>query len=218
MPMNKRLLLCAALCGALVACGSPEPVAYSGIASSSRMAANTQDDSRRVPYRYSTPVDWQTYGKVIVEPVAIYRGKDNQFGDMDDADKAALANYMYIQFAEKLRNRFALATEPAPDTLRVKLTLTGAATNTPVLATLSRFDLAGGLYNSVQAVRGGEGTLTGSVTYVAEIYDASTNRLLNAFVTKQYPSPLNIGASMGSLAAAKVGIEKGGDALVASLK
>jgi hypothetical protein len=217
MLLNKRLL-CVALCAALAACGSPEPVAYSGIASSSQMAANSQDDSRHIPYRYSTPVDWQTYGKVIVDPVAIYRGPDNQFGDMSQEDKAALANYMYIQFAEKLRDRFALATDPAPNTLRVKLTLTGAATNTPVLATLSRFDLAGGLYNSVQAVRGGEGMLTGSVIYAAEIYDASTGRLLSAFVTKQYPSPLNIGASMGSLAAAKVGIEKGGDALVASLK
>jgi hypothetical protein len=217
MVMNKRLL-CVALCAALAACGSPEPVAYSGIASSSQMAANSQDDSRHIPYRYSAPVDWQTYSKVIVEPVAIYRGSDNQFGDMSQDEKAVLANYMYIQFAEKLRSRFALATDPAPNTLRVKLTLTGAATNTPVLATLSRFDLAGGLYNGVQAVGGGEGTLTGSVTYVAEIYDSSTSRLLSAFVTKQYPNALNIGASMGSLAAAKVGIEKGGDALVASLK
>ena len=62
MQMSKRLL-CAALCAALVACGSPDPVAYSGIASSSQMAANAQDDSQRVPYRYSTPVDWQTYSK-----------------------------------------------------------------------------------------------------------------------------------------------------------
>ena len=60
--------------------------------------------------------------------------------------------------------------------------------------------------------------LTGSVIYVTEVYDASTDRLLSAFVTKQYPNALNIGASMGSLAAAKVGIEKGGDRLVAYLK
>src|SRR5260370_37990555 len=99
---------------------------------------------------------------------------------MSQGDKQALANYMYIQFAEKLRNRFALATDPASDTLRVKLTLTGAATNTPVLATLSRFDLAGGLYNGVQAVRGGDGMLAGSVRFGAAIYDASRARLLSA--------------------------------------
>src|SRR5258708_3527578 len=163
MQMSKRLL-CAALCAALVACGSPDPVAYSGIASSSQMAANAQDDSQRVPYRYSTTVDWQTYSKVIVDPVAIYRGSDNQFGDMSQGDKQALANYMYIQFAEKLRNRFALATDPASDTLRVKLTLTRAATNTPVLATLSRFDLSGGGYTGAHAGRGGEGLLSSSAT------------------------------------------------------
>src|SRR5258708_9562460 len=183
MLMNKRLL-CVALCAALAACGSPEPVAYSGIASSSQMTANSQDASQRITYRYSTPVDWRRYSKVIVDPVAIYRGSDNQFGDMSQGDKAALANYMYIQFAKKLRSRFALATDPAPDTLRVKLTLTGAATNTPVLATLSRFDLAGRVYNGVQAVRGCEGMLTGSGTYLTQIYGASTHPPLSAFVTK----------------------------------
>lgn len=54
--------------------------------------------------------------------------------------------------------------------------------------------------------------------YAVEIYDASNNRLLNAYVTKQYPSPWNLGASIGSLSAAKTGVEKGADALVAQLK
>jgi Protein of unknown function (DUF3313) len=213
-----KRLLAPALCAALVACGNAEPVAYSGIASSSQLAPNPQDDSGHVPYRYSAPVDWRAYNGAIVDPVAIYRGSDNQFGDMSEADKAKLANYMQIQFPEKLRSRFMLATEPGPNTLRLKLTLTGAATSTPVLSTLSRFDIAGGLYNGVQAVRGREGLLTGSVSYAVEIYDAQTDRLLGAFVTKQYPNALNIGASFGSLAAAKTGIDKGADALVASLK
>lgn len=100
----------------------------------------------------------------------------------------------------------------------MKLTLTGADTTTPVLGTLSRFDIAGGIYNGVQTVRGREGTFTGFVTYSVEIYDAASNRLLNAYVTKQYPSPWNIGASVGSLSAAKTGIDKGADALIAQLK
>src|SRR5882762_7501931 len=103
-----------------------------------------------------------------------------------------------------------LTADSAPTTLRLRLTLTGASTNTPVLGPLSRFDIAGGLYNSVQAVRGGEGTFTGSVIYAVEIYDAPTNRLLSAYVTKQYPGSLNIMASFGSLSAAETGIDKGG--------
>jgi hypothetical protein len=75
-----------------------------------------------------------------------------------------------------------------------------------------------GLYNGVQAVRGREGTFTGSVMYAVEIYDAPTNRLLSAFVAKQYPGAFNIGASIGSLAAAKAGIDKGAGALAEDLK
>lgn len=211
-------LVIAALCAALAGCASAEPVAYSGIASSSQLAPNPQDNSGRVPYRYSTAADWRIYNRIIIDPVVIYRGPDHQFGDMSEADKVELASYMQTQFAEKLRTRFTLASDPAPNTLRVRLTLTGAETNTPVLSTFTRVDIAGGLYNGVQAVRGREGALTGSVIYAVEIYEAQANRLVSAFVTKQYPGAMNIMASMGSLAASETGIEKGADALVAQLK
>jgi hypothetical protein len=217
-PLKTNRLVIAALCAALAGCASADPVAYSGIVSSSQLAPNPRDESGRVPYRYSTAVDWRTYDRIFIDPVVIYRAPDHQFEDMSEEDKADLASYMQARFAEKLRTRFTLASDPGPSTLRVRLTLTGASTNTPVLGTLSRFDIAGGLYNGVQAVRDREGTLTGSVIYAVEIYDAPTNRLLSAFVTKQYPGPYNILASMGSLAAAKTGIEKGADALVAQLR
>jgi hypothetical protein len=207
-----------ALCAALAACGSADPVAYSGIASSSQLAPNPKDDSGRVPYRYSTAVDWRSYDRIIIDPVVIYRGPDQQFDDMSEEDKAELARYMQAEFAEKLKTRFQLVSDPTPDTIRVRLTLTGASTNTPVLSTFTKVDLAGGLYNGVQAIRGGEGALSGAVIYAVEIYDAPTNRLLGAFVTKQYPGAMNILASMGSLAASKTGIDKGAEALVAQLR
>lgn len=67
----------------------------------------------------------------------------------------------------------------------------------------------------MQAARDKEGLLTGSVSYAVEIYDATDNRLLSAYVTKQYPNALNAGASFGALSASKVGIRKGADALLA---
>ncbi|HWT99240.1 MAG TPA: DUF3313 family protein, partial [Terriglobales bacterium] len=69
-----------------------------------------------------------------------------------------------------------------------------------------------------QSVRGGEGLMTGSVLYAVEIYDAETTRLLAAYVTKQYPNAYNVGATMGSLAAAKTGIDKGADALATEVR
>ncbi|MFP3185192.1 MAG: DUF3313 domain-containing protein [Paraburkholderia sp.] len=211
-------LVLAALCAALMGCASVTPVAYSGLASAPYLRPNSQDDSGRVPYRFAPQTEWQKYTKLIIDPVTIYQGADNQFGDMQDADKAALASYMQTEFAEKLRTRFEPATQAGAGTLRLKLILTGAKTSTPVLSTFSRFDIAGSLYNVTQTVRGKEGAFTGSVIYAVEIYDSSSNRMLSAYVTKQYPNPYNIGASFGSLSASKTGIEKGADALVAQFK
>ncbi|MBR0853387.1 DUF3313 domain-containing protein [Bradyrhizobium liaoningense] len=203
------------LCAAAAGCASVAPVPYSELASSAYMAPDKSDASGRVPYRYSTPVDWRAYDKAILDPVVVYRGRDHQFGDMSDKDKATLAVYMQNSFAERLRGRFALVRERGPNTLRIRLTLTGAVTNTPVLGTLSRFDLAGAVYNGVQAARDGEGTMTGSVVYGVEIFDATTSRLLSAYVTKQYPGAYDIKATAGALAAATAGLDKGADALMA---
>ncbi|MET3336249.1 DUF3313 domain-containing protein [Bradyrhizobium ottawaense] len=205
------------LCVAVAGCASIAPVPYSEMASSAYMAPDKSDVSGRVPYRYSTPVDWRTYSKVILDPVVVYRGRDHQFGDMSGKDKATLAAYMQNCFADRLRGRFVLVREPGPNTLRIRLTLTGAVANTPVLGTLSRFDLAGAVYNGVQAARDGEGTMTGSVVYGVEIFDATTSRLLSAYVTKQYPAAYDIKATAGALAAATAGLDKGADALMAQL-
>ncbi|MCP3372895.1 DUF3313 domain-containing protein [Bradyrhizobium cajani] len=205
------------LCAAAAGCASVAPVPYSELASSAYMTPDKSDASGRVPYRYSTPVDWRAYNKAILDPVVVYRGRDHQFGDMSDKDKATLAAYMQNSFAERLRGRFALVRERGPNTLRIRLTLTGAVTNTPVLGTLSRFDLAGAVYNGVQAARDGEGTMTGSVVYGVEIFDATTSRLLSAYVTKQYPGAYDIKATAGALAAATAGLDKGADALMAQL-
>ena len=202
----------------LTGCASVVPLPYSEVASSSMLAPNPSDTSGRIPYRYVTTVDWRAYTKAIVEPVVIYRGPDQQFGEMSEPDKASLASYMQTRFAQTLSRRFTPTNNRAPNTLRVRLTLTGAVANTPVLGTLSRFDMAGAVYNGVQAVRDGEGSMTGSVIYAVEIFDAATSRLLSAFVTKQYPNPYNIKASVEPLAAAEAGIDKGADTLIAQLK
>jgi hypothetical protein len=215
--MGRRLAVLT-LGAALTGCASVTPIAYSEVASSSYLAPNPSDPSGRIPYRYSTSVDWRAYNKIMIEPVVIYRGPDQQFGDMSEADKASLANYMRTRFAKELGNRFALASQRGPNTLRVRLTLTGAVVNTPVLGTLSRFDVAGLVYNGVQEVRDGEGSLTGSVVYAVEIFDAASSRLLGAFVSKQYPSPYNIKASVAPLAAAEAGIDKGAESLLAQLR
>lgn len=104
---------------------------------------------------------------------------------------------MRSQFTERLAERFGSRAPAGGDTLRIRLTLTGARANTAVLRTFTRFDLFGGPYNAVQAIRGKEGTMAGSMSFAVEIYDLSTNALLGAYVAKQFPNAWNLPAGMG---------------------
>jgi len=208
----------AVFCVALAACSTTQPLPYSGLASSSKMQANDHDRDGQVPYEYKSDTDWSRYAAFIVDPVVIYRGTDNQFEDISDQDKKYLAQYMQTQFTEKLATRLKNSRSPADNTLRIKLTLTGAKANTAFLSTVSRFDLVGGPYNAVQAARGKEGAMTGSVSFAVEIYDSSTNALLGAYVSKQYPNAWNLKAGMGAMSASEVGIQKGADQLITYLR
>ncbi|MEZ2127695.1 MULTISPECIES: DUF3313 domain-containing protein [unclassified Sinorhizobium] len=214
----KTGVLIASLCSTIAGCTTADPVAYAGLASATQLKPNTEDKSGRTPYRYNVPTDWKQYNKIIVEPVVLYRGADNQFVKMSETDKAALASYMQSQFTEILKQQFAIVSMPAPGTLRLRLTLAGGRTTTPVLGPFSHLDVAGGVYNTVQAVRGKEGTMTGSTSYAVEVYDAVSDHLLLAYVSKQYPNAVNIGASFGLMAAARVGVRKGAEDLLAQIR
>jgi hypothetical protein len=207
-----------ALCVALAACSTLQPVPYAGVASSSKLRMNQSDTAGRMPYEYKAEINWSKYAAVIIDPVVIYEGSDNQFEKVSAENKTHLAQYMQVEFADKLNKRFKNSVLPGDDTLRIKLTLTGAKTNTAVLNTALHFDLFGGPYNIVQAARDKEGMMMGSVSFAVEIYDSSTNALLGAYVAKQYPNAWNLKAGMGAMTAAEVGVQKGADQLLAYLK
>jgi hypothetical protein len=210
------LALCTGL--ALTACAGPQPAPYRDLATAPYLKPNPDDTTGKIPFAYSENTDWSKYRSILIEPVTIYDGPDEQFGKLPKQDRTALAQFMQTRFAQALAKRFTLVELPGSDTLRLKLVLTGASTTTPVLSTLSRFDMTGGIYNGVQAIRGQGGLLTGWVMYAAEIRDGSTGKLLEAFEAKQYPNAYNLPATFGSLAAARTGIDKGARMLTEQLQ
>jgi hypothetical protein len=212
------LLVAATAILVLSACAGVQPVPYSGISSSAQLRQNHDEDAAKVPYKYTAATVWSRYTQVLLDPVVVYQGSDNQFGDLKADDRALLADYMGKKFSEKLATRFQIAQQPSPNTLRIKLTLTGAEKTKLLVGQFMHFDLAGNLYNGVQSVRGGQGAFSGSVSYAVEVYDSSNGHLLKAYVSKQYPNAMNLVAAFGSLGAAKTGVDKGADALVAELR
>jgi hypothetical protein len=204
------------MCVALVGCATTQPVPYAGLQSSAQLQPNSHDTGN-TPFRLARSVEWSRYSKLMLDPVVVYVGTDQQFEDVSEPEKKELADYLRTQFSARLRSRFEMVGVPGPRTLQVRLTLTGAKTTTRGVSTLTRFDLAGGPYNAVQAARGKEGAFTGSVSYAVEIYDAATQEVLAAFVSKQYPNAWNLGATFSRLEAARVGIDKGAEELLGQL-
>lgn len=203
----------------LAGCAETPPVRYANIESSSQLTPNIDDKYIHISYRYAPSVDWSKYTNIIIDPVVIYQGGDHRFGDLLPEERKSLADYMYNKFSESLRPHFREVSTPIAGTIQLKLTLTGADTTTPFIGTITKLDpLIGGPYNIVQSIRGKEGLFNGSVDYVVELYDASNHSLLNAYVAKQYPNAMNIGASVGSLSAAEVGVDKGAEELADMLK
>jgi hypothetical protein len=220
MSNSSRDFLALVLCSAaLTGCTTTHPVNYQRLTSASQLAPNPDDEHGHVPFLYSVvDIDWHRYNGVILDPVVVYVGPDQQFGKTSDADKAVLAAYMQTRFAEALKSRFVLIDKAGPTTLRVHLTLTGIETPTPVVSTMLQAPIPGTVIGVVQTAFHKQAVLTGSVSYAVEIYDGATNQLLRAYVAKQYPLAANIFASFGTLQASRTGIRHGAKDLVAQLE
>jgi len=195
------------------------PVAYKELASSTELKANAQDKRGHLPYQYTAAdCDWSRYHSVLLDPVVIYRGADQQFGKLSENDKAELARYMQLQFTQALQSRYAIVAATSSSTLRIHVTLTGAETTVPILATVKQLMPLGALVNTVRSAVDKPSRSMGSISYAVEIYDGISNRLLRAYVSKQYPAAEDIPASVGALSASEIAIRKGAKSLLAELQ
>ena len=213
---NMLPLLCIAV---MAGCATTKPVQYQSLDSTAQLASNPQDSNGHVPFYYSAPDAQLTqYTQVMLDPVTIYNGEDQQFGSMSQADRQQLATSMQTQFSQALSKKYALVSAPSPNALRIHLTLTGASASTPVLGTVKQILPVGAVLGTLKSAADKPSRSLGSVTYAVEMYDSQSGRLLRAFVTKQYPAAENIPASLGALSAAETGIKKGAQALMTQLQ
>jgi hypothetical protein len=153
----------------------------------------------------------------MLDGVTVYGGDDQQFGNLSAADRQQLADYMRTQFSQAPGQKYGLTSVAGPDALRIHLTLTGASASVPVLSTVKQILPVGAVLGTLKSAADKPSRSLGSVTYAVEIYDSQSNRLLRAFVAKQYPAAENIPASLGALSAAETGINKGANTLLTQL-
>jgi hypothetical protein len=191
----------------------------SNLDSSAQLVPNAQNQGKHIPFYYSSPdAQLGRYNRVMLDTVTVYGGEDQQFGKLSAAERQQLADYMQMQFSQALGQKYVLTSAAGPDTLRIHLTLTGASASVPVLSTVKQIVPVGAVLGTLKSAADKPSRTLGEVTYAVEIYDSQSNRLLRAFVAKQYPAAENIPASLGALSAAETGIKKGAGALLTQLQ
>jgi hypothetical protein len=202
----------------LSGCAGHPSIPYQELATAHQLQTSDQVESGRTPLQYTPSIDWRIFKKIIVEPVIIYTGSDNNFGDQTIGEVMLLKKDLEVEARKALSSNYQVSTRPAGDpyTLRVRLTLTGAEKNVPLLTTFSRFDIGLGSYNAFNSMRDTRGTFSGSVYFAVEVFNES-DQLLMAYVTQQYPTVYNIAATKGSLTAAQAGIVRGAQVLATKL-
>lgn len=162
--------------------------------SASRMS---QDKPGAESWTYAQPTSVFTkYRTVIVDPTTVYQGPDAQFDGVDPADRQKYAGIVTNELRSEIAKSFPAPAKPQADTLRLRVTILGATKTKGGVATATRVTPIGFGLSALKSAMGKKGTLTGSLLYAVELYDARTNELLLAAVRRRTPDPLDVPATL----------------------
>lgn len=170
--------------------------APTSLKSSSKMV---QDEPGSESWTYAQPVSvFQKYRTVIVDDATVYQGPDAQFEGIDQADRAKYAALITQELRTEIAKTFPTPAKAQADTLRLHVTILGGQKTQGGLATATRVTPLGFAASALKSVTGKKGSLTGSVLYAVELYDARSNELLLAAVRRRTPDPLDIPATLST--------------------
>jgi hypothetical protein len=200
----KRLLLAAALAVAATGCSSPVLRKAEGLEVAGKLTPVPKGVS---VYQYvDQRFDFSPLRRVLLEPVVVYSAPDHGFGDIPQAEREALARFIDANAPRILGGgAVKLAQAPAPDVVRLRLTLVGMTRSRPVLQGVSYAIPVGAALNLAKGAAGGSGVFMGSVTLAGEFYDTSTGALTAGFLAQRSPNAVNLLAIAGESAAAEQG-------------
>ena len=159
----------------------------------------SQDKPGSESWTYAEPRSvFLKYKTVMVDPTVVYQGADAQFEGIDYADRAKFAAIITTALRSELAKVFPAPQVAQSDTLRLRVTLLGANKTRGGIATATRVTPLGFATSAVKSALGKKGTLTGSVLYAVELYDARSNKLLLAAVRRRTPDPLDVPATFST--------------------
>jgi hypothetical protein len=145
----------------------------------SRLSENPEDG---VDLRYiATGVDWESYDKVLLDPVQFWRSADVEAGLSPD-DAQALADYFYGVLRKSLSKDYAMVNAPESGTLRVSIAFIRLGERNVTLDTISTYWPIGRVLSEAAGGVTGKPSFVGEAAYEGKITDATSGELLGAAV------------------------------------
>lgn len=136
---------------------------------------------------YFTPdkTKFKAYTKVWLEPVQVWRGEQSDAKDLSKDDAHHLSQFLSSRLAEELRKDYAMVQAPGPDVMRLRVGITEAGKNTPVLDQLTAVHPGSLLLSKGKKALAGTESFVGKATIEAEVTDSQTGELLAAGVDRR---------------------------------
>lgn len=180
----------------------------------------SQDKAGSESWTYVNPsVNFTTYRKVIVEPTSVYTGPDAQFDHVSQEERDQYAAIMTGELQSEIAKAFPPPSgPPTANTLRLNVVLLGAQKTVGGVATATRATPIGLGLNVFKSLTGKKGTLTGSLLFAVEGYNAKSGELLFTAVRRRTPDPLDIPATLSTTDTVKAVARDFADAAVLKLQ
>ena len=192
--LYRHALVAVALCSSAPALSQTQDHAPVALPSARVLA---QDKAGTESWTYVQPREaFQKYRTVMIADTKVYSGPDAQFEGVDAADRAKFAGMITQALRQEMSKSFPAPATAQADTLRLQVTILGATKTTGGIATATRVTPFGFATSALKSVLGKTGSLTGSILYAVELYDARTNELMLAAVRRRTPDPLDVPATL----------------------
>jgi len=136
-------------------------------------------------YWIDPAVDFKTYGKIVIDPVTIWRSENSNIGDLPPEEQKNLQHYLYQAVKEALAKDYTIVETPETGTMRIRLALTEAAGSTVAGDIITTYLPPAILINAVKRLSTGTSAFVGKAAVELEIVDIVTNKRLAAAVDKR---------------------------------
>ena len=131
---------------------------------------------------------WNTYDKIMLEPVTVWLGKDavaKDTGVVPPDDVRALANTFYQKISEQLAKDYTLVQESGPGVMRISAALTDVEHGMPVLDAASTAMPPARVLPEGKKLASGTQSFVGGASVEFRLTDSQTGKLLAAGIDRR---------------------------------